>query len=168
MKALQEENDPVAKRLDDINNTLAGQTDILTNINTNIMEGLGKGGAVTRNQMKELENTGLQTTSTAVGAVNASGAPQAVGGFANRAAKYVTGGIGEDLYDMFHGPSKAEKFQDQMQIETPNGNKPIFPNAKDIGKEVAKAMKETPMTNNNKVVIKNQLPDGKITERTTK
>lgn len=168
MKQMQEENDPVAKRLDDINNTLAGQTDILTNINTNLMENLGKGGAVTRNILKETENTGIQTLGTDVNAINSTGAPQAAGGAMNRAAKFATGGFGGWLYDKIHGPSNAEKFQDQMQIETPTGNKSIFPSAKDIGKEVANAMKQAPMTNNNKVVIKNQLPDGKITERTTK
>lgn len=42
LKDMQSSNDPVASRLDDINKTLSGQTQILSDINTNLMETLGK------------------------------------------------------------------------------------------------------------------------------
>lgn len=157
LKKMQEET-PETKRLDDINASLAGQTEIMTNINTNLMEALGKSGASTRNALVEGENQGLIGANNVVGAISDSGAPNMVqSGIKNTGKALFGGGIGDWLYDKTH-PS---------EVATQSNPSQGYPSADDIGKSVAK--NQLPMNlGGPKVTIKNVLPDGKITERTTK
>lgn len=75
MEAIQAGKDPQVQRLDKINETLAGQTNILTNINSNLMETLGKsGGAQIKNAITEADNQGVKATTNTVGAINDTGA----------------------------------------------------------------------------------------------
>lgn len=157
---------PETKRLDEINATLAGQTNVLTSINTNLMENLGKEGVVTRNALVKGENAGLEGTTGLVKGINDTGAPEGAGNAIKKTGDYLfKGGLGSDIYDFMHKDRKKE-FEDNMQIETPTGNKPIFPSAKDIGSEVANAIQKSPPPTN-KITVRNNV-GGHVTERTVK
>lgn len=139
VKKMQESKDPVAERLDTINKTLAGQTDILGNINTNLMESLGKNTVGVRNELKGLENSGIEGTNNVAGAVNGTGIVQGVGGSINSGAKdLVSGGVGSNLYDWYDAAKGAAFGKNSAGGAN-------SPSAKEIGSAVADALKNSPI-----------------------
>jgi hypothetical protein len=200
MKQMQESKDPSLSRLDKINSTLSGQTEILNNINTNLMEQLGKQGVVASNALTKGENQMIEGTTNLATAVNDTGVVEGSGNLMEKAGKFINkGGLGDMVYDAFEG-GDDKRMVDRMtsdsaitkqrkklikrdhpeytdeQIDQHIKDKDAetlkrqqsqsFPTAKDIGKEVANALRQTPISNtvNNKI----QMPDGKITERTNR
>lgn len=110
VKQMQESKDPQVERLEKINSSLAGQTEILTNINDNLMEALGKKTVGTRNVMKESENSGIIGTTNVAGAINDSGVVQGVGGVVNKGIKgAMTGGIGDAAADAIDWRDSVER-----------------------------------------------------------
>jgi hypothetical protein len=95
LKSIQEGNDPVVGRLDKINSTMSGQTEILTKMNNNLMEGLGIKGAVGRNAAVDLDNKGIQHTTNVVGAITDSGAIQKTSRGIDKAIDVVDNGVGD-------------------------------------------------------------------------
>lgn len=186
VKEMQETKDPQAERLDKINSSLAGQTEILSNIDANLSEALGKQAVSVRNAAKQMENEGTIGATNVAGALNQSGVVQAGGNAAAKAAHYmVGGGLGDTLYN---GLSKASNTmfgddddQDQMdaaqarvkalrqQYSNVNSGNDT-PTAKDIGKEVANALKNAPLSANVNadVSIKNSSFGSSTNERTHK
>ena len=79
LKEMQEGKDPTVSRLDKINGTLAGQTEVLNKINTNLMETLGKEAVQMGNQATRVDNEGIVGIKNVAGAVNDSGATKAAG-----------------------------------------------------------------------------------------
>lgn len=190
VKKMQESKDPQVERLDKINSSLAGHTEILTHINENLMENLGKNTVGMRNELKDMENTGIQGTNNVAGAVNNSGVVQKVGGAVNKAGKYMMGGgLGESVYNGVDWLTKKmygdedggsdeqieeyrKKIRAQRDAYSGAGGDggSSFPTAKDIGTEVAAALKNAPLNAsvNNKLSIKSQGMTSKPTERTRK
>ena len=121
LKEMQESKDPVVNRLDKINESLSGQTQILTLINENQMEALGKHGVVTRNEFKKTENEGIKGATNLTGAINDTGIIQGTGGMINRGLKAINnGGIGESLFDHTRGladDAKMEAMTSKKAIE---------------------------------------------------
>lgn len=193
LKGMQESQDPSLQRLDKINSTLSGQTEILENIRTNQMEALGKEAVVGGNQLVRMDTEGIAGVKDVAGLVNNTGAPQAIGNAAVGASKYMRGGIGGDLYDKFIGKPN-DKLLDAMSSDdtiverskrryrSGEGFKGASSEqevearvreslkrqreltAKDIGKEVSNALRTAPLTVNSKF----QMPDGKVVDRTNK
>lgn len=158
LKKMQEET-PETKRLDDINASLAGQTEILTNINTNLMEALGKEGAQVRNVGVGLENQGLENTTGLAKSINDTGFTKSVGGGLVGAAKYIGGGgIGEDLATPYNERTSAH----QKIVGAVGDN---FGTMVGVLKEIKNLLS---FQKSKPTIIKNHMPDGKITERTTK
>lgn len=142
VKKMQESKDPQVERLDKVNSSLAGQTDILTNIDNNLAEAMGKQGVQIRNQAKEAENTGTQAATGVVGAVNDSGATKGIGGRMNSALKSTfSGDFGGQVYDWLH-PNEMKAMKAQPPPSEANAS---YPTAKDIGSEVADALKKAPI-----------------------
>ncbi len=177
LKQLQEGNDPSLKRLDDINKTLSGQTDVLNSINTNLMETLGKKGAVIKNEATRMDNEVTRGTTNVAGAITDTGLVTEAGQAAASGVNYLTSGeAGGDLYDKMF-PTK-DTFDYSGEINKSLGKpKPTeeerfgknvrnFPTAKDIGKEVANALKASPMKP--KVNVKTIMQDGKMSDKTVK
>lgn len=127
IKKMTESKDPQVERLDKINASLSGQTELLTNIDTNLSEALGKQGVTARNALKKLENQGTQGAISDMTAINGTGVVQGAGNAMQSAGGYMFGGqpgkrmLGDDLYDIM--------------------DKAHMPTAKEIGDAVAKAIK---------------------------
>lgn len=178
---MKESKDPQTERLDKINSSLAGQTEILSNINNNLMEAMGKTTVGMRNVAKEAENQGIVGATNVSGAINDSGAVGKVGSAVKSTGHYLFGGgLGEKVADMLEWRDDVEKkigswfggSKDKMSssdIGTGGGASP-FPTAKDIGSEVANAMKNAPLNANvnSNVSVKGQGMGSKPTEKTRK
>jgi hypothetical protein len=187
MKALLENSDPNLKRLDMINTSLSGQTEILTKINTNLMESLGKEGVVTRNQLVGVENQGIMGADNVATAANSTGVIQDAGNALQTGMQRINNGdIGEQIFDMINGPAKKKwephSFKDLWMGDPSRGLPPDQQNDSNgeqlrraqsqivtidhdaLGKTIAKSTNQAPIVVN----VKTQLPDGKVTERTTK
>lgn len=197
LKEMKEGKDPSTERLDKINNTLAGQTEVLNKINTNLMENLGKEAIQAGNQITRVDNEGIVGVKNVGEAINQSGATKAAGDKATGVGKWMNSGEGgAKLYDKMFGASDKRKFEEatsddaivdvaKKRFRSGQGYQDMENEdaveqkvrkalskdrekltAKDIGKEVANALKNAPIINNNNTKV--QLPDGKVTERTTK
>lgn len=193
LKQMQEGNDPSIQRLDKINNTLSGQTEQLRLINTNLMENLGKEAVQAGNQMVRTDNEGIVGVKNVAGAINDSGATKAAGDASAGALGYINSGkMGSSLYDKMFAKSDARKQEKETSVESviaaskkrrdqglgmkgwsdaeiedkvrQSMAKQLT--AKDIGTEVANAIKGAPIVN--KTTNKIQLPDGKVVDRTSK
>lgn len=193
LKEMQEGKDPSLARLDRINSTLSGQTEVLNNINTNLLEALGKQGIVAQNAMTKGDNQVITGATNLAGAVNSTGVVEGAGNAAEASGNYINSGrMGGDLYDALN--SKRDKYRmdratddkainqqrrkmlkqwhpdwSNKQIDQHIKDKPLqnnVPTAKEIGKEVAQALRENPI----RATLKNEvrLPDGTITDRTGK
>lgn len=189
MKSMQEGNDPSVARLDKINNTLSGQTEILRTIENTLLESMGKGTVVGANELQKMDNKGVDAMGKTVGGINSSGATSMVGRGLNSAADFVKGGgvLGMGIskaQDYFQNKSfqdgtsdeaiinQAKKRRDEgtgfkgmtdEQVESKvRASLAKQLTAKDIGTEVANALKSAPIVNRVK------MPDGNVTERTTK
>lgn len=190
VKKMTEAKDPQVERLDKINESLSGQTELLTNIDANLSEALGKQGVAVRNAAKELENSGTQGATNVMGAVNDTGLVQKTGSAIGGAGNYLFGGgkpgsrmLGDDIYDLMNpdrskGRIKPEDSMTDMQrlmmqepgdgdYTTRGYNQP--PTAKDIGKEVANALRASPIQSNVNVNNKFNVPhSGRASDRTQK
>lgn len=187
MKSLVENSDPSVKRLDMINSSLSGQTEILTKINTNLLESLGKEGVVTRNQGVGLENQAVTGTTNGLGAVNSTGVIQGTGNALQTGMQRINNGdIGEQVYDMINGTGKKKwephSFKDLMMGDPNMGKAPserddlngeqlrraqsqiVTIDHAALGKTIADNVNQPAVQINAKI----QLPDGKVTGRTTK
>ena len=100
LKTLKEGGNPQLERLDRVNSTLAGQTEVLTKILENTDEMVGKYGVNIRNEKKKAEITSSKILADNLEAT--SGAVKSVGGAANDAYKFAGGGgIGEAVYNIY-------------------------------------------------------------------
>jgi hypothetical protein len=199
LKEMQEGKDPSITRLDKINSTLAGQTEILNLINTNLMENLGKEAVQVANASTKVDNEGIVGVKNLAGAVNSTGVTEGAGNIGSKMGKAMNSGfIGGKVHDMIEwrnsidkkvmnwvsGKSddpnaeivdQAKKMRDsglgwkgysdeQIEQKIRDNNRQLT--AKDIGKEVANALKDSPIVNKNNTKI--QMPDGKVVDRTSK
>ncbi len=190
LKQMQEGDDPSLSRLDKINESLSGQTELLDKINTNLMETLGKEAVQGGNQLIRMDNEGIVGVKNVAGAINDSGATQAAGDAGTGMGKAMnSGGFGGKLYDAFNRDdirfrkatsddaiveaAKAKRDKgtgfvgmSDDQIET-KVRKSLADSAAAIGKSIGENVKiGTPVINNSSNV-KVQMPDGKVSERTT-
>ena len=193
LKEMKEGSDPSIERLDKINNTLSGQTEVLRTINTNLMETLGKEAVVAGNAITKTDNEGVVGIKNVAGAINDTGAVEKAGDAAAGTGKWINSGkAGGWMYDKMFGG------RDQRRFEAMTSDKAIIDlakkkrdagtgfngmtdeqieakvkaslaqqlTAKDIGKEVANALKEAPVINKNNIKV---LPTGpNPTNRTSK
>lgn len=193
LKEMQEGNDPSLSRLDKINTSLSGQTEVLNKINENLMESLGKEAVQAANVLTQADNQGIGGITGVAGAVNKSGATKAAGTIAQKTGSYLFGGgLGESLFDLDKGDddrkfgkmtsdAAVNKHRKKMlkqwhpdwsdeQVDQRIKDKPLqdtsFPTAKDIGKEVANALKSVPIVNQNNVKIQPMV--GGVNDKTSK
>lgn len=181
LKEMRDNKDPSVQRLSKINESLEGQTAILRDINTNLMENLGKSAVKVSNIATEADNALVQGTGTVAGAVDSTGALDATQGAASSLRKNLTGGgLGEKLYDWIHGSNDegAVKIQKKGNVPTPldlNANSsqmpPVDTMADAVEKGMTKAMqaqKAATIQNNNRVNVRIQNADGSVTNKTHK
>ena len=191
LKEMQEGKDPAVSRLDKINGTLAGQTEILNTINTNLMENLGKQAVQQANVLTAADNEGIVGVTNGSQMLNDTGAPKAAGDMVSRIGKELNGGFGERFYDKIYGQFDDAKNQEAMsddaiikhakkmrdsgqgwkgysdeQIEQKVKASTRELTAKDIGKEVASALREAPIVNKTNVRV--QATDGRVNDKTSK
>lgn len=192
VKKMTEGKDPQVERLDKINASLSGQTEVLTNIDNNLSEALGKQGVTVRNAAKQLENSGTQATTNVMGGINETGAVEATGNAIKGAGNYLFGGgkpggrsLGGDVYDWLNPDqskgrggvsegdmSAVQKQQMEMQQKFNPGDPTaggFYPTAKDIGTEVANALRNAPISPNVNVRTNVSVPmGGRVSDRTQK
>jgi hypothetical protein len=190
LKKMQEGNDPVVGRLDVINKTLSGQTEILRSINTNRMETLGKEAVVASNAITKADNEGIVGIKNVSGAINSTGAVEGAGNAAkNFGQKVNSGKFGGDLYNSLF-PKRNKRRQDEATSDeaviniakkgrdenTSKGvsddqiekkvKESMAKQAKDIGKAIGENIKIPPSSV--KTNVKVQSIDGKINDRTNR
>lgn len=194
LKEMQEGSDPSVQRLDKINNTLSGQTEILRSINTNMMEALGKEAVQAGNVAVQADNQGIEGIKNVAGAINSTGVTAGAGKAVEGTGNFINGGkMGEWLYDnsgsarmqkrrMDYTTSEkgiidfAKKRRDKGEGYVGMSDEQIEAKvkaslaqqltAKEIGKEVANAIKDAPIINQNNIKV---LPTGpNPTNRTSK
>lgn len=190
VKEMREGKDPQVERLNKINASLEGQTDILTNIDTNLSEALGKTAVKARNAVKIGENTLTEGAGKTAADIDQS---TGIGDSAMRGMKtvrdYTVGGKwGSDLYDWLH-PTQTGKGEDYMKQYSQGipdfskkgnmpstGGAPADSNshealAKAVETGVAKGMqasKAPVVQTNNSVNVRVQQPDGRVSNKTHK
>lgn len=200
LKEMQEGKDPAVGRLDKINSTLAGQTEVLNKINTNLMENLGKEAVQAGNEITRVDNEGIVGIKNVAGAINDSGATKKAGDTATGIGKWMNGGaLGSKTYNAvdkvkgWFGRSDADKMEaatsddaivelakkrfrsgegfkgakNEQEVEdrvrkSLEANRP--PTAKEIGSEVARAIRENPIVNKNNITVKP--PAGHVNDKT--
>lgn len=154
-KKFQEGGDPNLQRLDKINETLAGQTEYLSNIDANLSESLGKEGVVARNAAKKLENAGTKSTLDLGQAINSTGVVEGAGNMLQKGAETLNSGeIGGNLADMIYGTGKSEQAAAQRSPAAVNNMSVL----------TGRGMGKQPIINN----INITLPDGKVMNSTHK
>lgn len=187
MKEMQEGKDPSLQRLDKINSSLSGQTELLQNINDNLMTALGKEAVQAGNQMTRTDNEGIVGVKNVGNAINSTGVTQKAGDISAGIGESMnSGGVGGRLYDRMFGMYDKGKFaqttsddsvvalakkkrdqgtgfvgQTDAQIEE-KVRKSLADSAKEIGKAIGAEIKQSPIVNKTTI----QLPDGKVTEKT--
>lgn len=190
VQEMRDKKDPQVDRLNKINASLEGQTEILRNINTNLMESLGKTAVKAGNIAVEADNMLVEGTKTGAEAINSTGALDAgMKGMQSTRKGLTGGGIGSWLYEKIYGTPEEENARILKDTETKFGKKGNMPSdqtaseqaaSQDQGTDsMAKAV-ETGMTramqaqqkqviqNNNKVNIRIQNSDGQIKDKTHK
>lgn len=196
MKEMQEGGDPSLKRLDAINNTLSGQTELLRNINANLMEGLGKEAVVAGNAITKVDNEGVTGIKNVGGAINSTGAVEGTGNALQRGSRWLGSAAGEAAYNKmdkvkgWFGKSDSDKMNDATSDDAvvalakkkrdqgtgfvgmsddqieTKVRQSLANQAKDIGKAIGENVKLGPNVINNSVRVQNV--DGKVTDRTQK
>lgn len=193
LQAMIDSQDPQVDRLNKINDSLAGQTNILSNINTNLMEALGKSTVKVGNEIKKLDNEGIKGTTTNADVLNSTGINSVLGGVSSASGYLNRGGYGESVWNLgdkmnsaFRGDgmsqedvsSHAKKMRDsgkgwkgmtdeQIDAKIQNSMKQQKAlTAEDIGKEVGKAIQTTPINNN--VMIQTQKTGSVFSDKTNK
>ena len=183
LKDLQEGKDPQVSRLNKINQSLEGQTEILRNINTNLMEALGKSAV-------KLGNVAVQADNVLTSGMAGAGSAISDGSAATKASKvskaltksYVASRIGEGIgmdLDDYPETIPDPKVDKKGNVPTPvpeDTNKvPGIQTQEDMAKAVEtgmtkamQAQKAPVIQNNNKINIRQQSSDGRITDKTHK
>lgn len=164
VQEMRDNKDPAVDRLNKINATLQGQTDILQNINTNLMESLGKSTIHVGNEVTKANNV-LTGGMAEVGDTVTD--PKKMGAISKATTgAYVAGRIGsfsgDDLDDYPDGPAdiaakKAAQSSDDLSKAVETG----MTNA-------LKSQKNPVIQNQNKINIKVQASDGRVSDKTHK
>lgn len=191
LKKMTEKKSPTVERLEKINNTLAGQTTIMTDINTNLLENLGKTAVKARNTAVQADNMIIEGTGNVAGAIDSTGALDASTSAMGTARKKLTGGgFGEDIYNWWHGSEeeqnqaafkKAEedfkkrkgnlpykKMQEDASQTEKTSTEDSMARAVERGMTRAMAAQKTQNVNNNKVNVQIRNSDGRVRESTHK
>lgn len=182
LQDMKDKKDPALDRLNKINESLAGQTTILRDINTNLLESLGKSTVKAANIGVEADNIVVQGTGNVAGAVDQTGALDAGLDMTKSARSGLTGGgIGEKLYNLMNGSPDEENarlFKDAESRFNKRGNMPGDQSMKNqdsdtmadaVEKGMTRAMtaqQRQQVINNNNVKVKVQTGDGRITNKT--
>ncbi len=144
------QKDPVADRLGKVNDILASQLDVQTNIRDSLMQVLGKnGGAQSQMVAKELDIQGIRATTNTVGAINDTGVIDAARRGTKATGDYALGGHLADLPETLSGLRDSFAAFVQRNLSTPTRD--------------ANSIK-TPMNLNVKILN----GDGKVSNKTHK
>lgn len=190
LQDMKDKKDPQLDRLSKINESAAGILDVVKSINTNLLEALGKSTVKLGVATIEADNTVIQGTGNLAEVVNQTGLPDAAASGAKSARSNLTGGgLGASLYDAFHSDDENARILLRKKAESrlkKNGNMPSPEDdqagtaqnaqateamAQAVEKGMTRAMsaqQRQPITNNNKVNVKVQMSDGKVTNKTHK
>jgi hypothetical protein len=176
------DKDPVAKRLEDINTSLSGQTALLSKIQENTAQQLGKQGVVAANAAKQMDTEGVRGLTTVGKDINDTGIVKKTGdvvskgmSFLNDAATKYDKNVfdyekdsSNKIFDIIDKKRAEKKAEEEGTTKQPDqSSATAFPTAKDIGTEVANAMSKVPRGQPT-VVNQIRLPDGKVSENTMK
>lgn len=177
LQEMKDKKDPTVDRLNKINESLAGQTTILRDINSNLMESLGKKAVKVANIGVEGENALVQGTGNVAGAVDDTGIlDRGMSAAKSFRSNMVGGGLGEKLYDAIHGNAEdlgAKMVQDSKSRAASNegvqakGAADVMAEAVERGMTKAmSAQKRQETINKNNVNVKVQTGDGRIVNKT--
>jgi hypothetical protein len=146
-KKLQDmQKDPQLQRLDKINDSLAGQTDVLNKMLENQMEALGKTTIKTKNVLTNADIAGVQATNTNMQALDKAGMNKAGMGITNGANYLFGGGLGASTYDAYSSAKGfiSNLFSGKNSMNNSSGGPKVTVN------------------------IQNRMPDGKVNNKTHK
>ena len=179
LQEMKDKKNPQIERLNKINNTLAGQTDILRTINTNLLENLGKLGVKVANIAVEAGNIITEGTTGVAGVVDDTGVLDAGLTGMKKLRKATTGGgIRDSIVDWFSDTPEEDikknqgnlpsKKQQKENIEASEKDNEAM--AKAVEKGMTRAMtaqQRQTIQNNNKINVKVNA-GGRVTEKTHK
>lgn len=193
LKDMKANKDPSVERLSKINASLEGQTTILKDINTNLMEVLGKTAVKAGNVATEADNALIEGTGNVARGIDQSTGvgDKAMSGASSMRKNLTGGGLGEKLYDSMFGDTTDEMIKLRMNaVDAKNAKiskKGVMPGATDeststsapgpgnmedaVAKGMTKAMqaqKAQSIQNNNKINVRVQNSDGSVTNKTHK
>lgn len=180
VKDMREGKDPQVERLNKINASLEGQTEILRNINTNLMENLGKSAV-------KVGNVAVQADSALTSGMNDTANTLQDSTFQAKAAQttrrltrsYVASRVGDSFGDDLDDYPDDQKVEKKGNMpEPPSADKPLIPGiqsqddmAKAVETGMTKAMaaaKAPVVQNNNKIQVRVQSSDGRVSDKTHK
>ena len=173
LQEIRDGKDPSVQRLDKINSSLEGQTDVLNKINTNLMENLGKSTVKVANIATEADNALVQGTGNVAGAVSNTGALDAgLTGAKSLRQNLVGGGLGDKIYDLLHPSERLAREGNfpspiPMNITTDQG-KVLEDAVKNGMKSALLSQKAQAVQNTNRVNVRIQNGDGTISNKTHK
>jgi len=190
LESMREKKNPTVDRLETINNTLAGQTTILTDMKSIAMGRLGLETVQVRNVAVEGDIAGIRGTANVAGTVNRTGVTGAARKGVRQGGKALfEGGIGEAFYEWLNG-SPEEENQRLLQQGAENfrkkrANSPQGPGtntssldpatqeeslAKAVERGVTRGMaaQRAQNINNNNVNVQIRNSDGSVKESTHK
>lgn len=170
---MRDKKDPMLDRLNKVNASLEGQTTILRDINTNLMESLGKTAIKAGNVATQADNMLVEGTGTVASSIDQTGVGDAAQSGMGSLRKNLTGGgLGEKLYDWMHSDSSVTKAgnmpSDQKEISQMI-NQDAMANA--VEKGILKgfqSQKAPVIQNNNKNSLKIINSDGSVSNKTHK
>lgn len=183
VKDMREGKDPQIERLNKINASLEGQTEILRNINTNLMENLGKNAVKVGNMAVTADNaltSGMNDTGNAI--ADGSAATGAAKAMKQMNRSYLSTRIGDDIggdFDAYMEDHPEQKVDKKNNLPTPATDQsaatPGIKTQEDMAKAVetgmTKAMlaaKSPVVQNNNKINVRVQSSDGRVSDKTHK
>lgn len=169
LKEMKENHDPTVERLTKINASLEGQTTVLRDINTNLMEALGKTAVKAGNVATEADNMLVQGTGTVAKAVDSTGIGDAAMSGANSVRQNLFGGgLGDKLYDWSSSVPKQGNMPNSMEFKT--GSSALdFEDSVERGMTKAMAkQKASIIQNNNRVNVQIKNGDGAVSNKTHK
>jgi hypothetical protein len=181
VKDMREGKDPQIERLNKINASLEGQTEILRTINTNLMENLGKTAVKAGNVVVDADNVltgGIGEVAKAVD--NPDTQISAMKGIKKLNRSFLKSRVGEDPggdFDEFMQDQEDQKMLKQGNMPTSETDKavPSTNNPEDLAKAVETGMtkalqaQKTPVIqNNNKTNVRVQSSDGYVSDKTHK
>ena len=174
LQQIQEGKNPQAERLEKINSSVAGQSEVLRNIEFNLKEVIGRDTTAIANSVQEIKNAMIRAQGEVV-----QGGAGGISGFMDKVAggfSYLSkGGLGGDIYDKFFDRDVTADRSTMAPAASrganfvPDDHLRKMTDAVSQGVQTGMSKKAAQnITTKNSVNVKVNMPNGKVLNRTHK